>query len=304
LAQARSICNFIAQLVCWPDSSAAPCNSKVAGRIRGIRLTMTPRPCNLRPQSVVLPCEHAVQNERMLDDLVCEAFRYRTHAPKSVMPRPPPGDYSPAFAETSRSRRDIIQQADDSFALALRSVSHAAEEDCEVLAAHDLDCMAHLAVFPEVDDELNGAGGGAPDKYQLNVCLGDRIPLETGAARVNASRVETGQDWRAFLIEGSHGRLCDGLSLDEHLQCPCCLGVLRRPVALPCGHTLCRGCLMRLPCPSTGDRQCPLCRAPIPRVRLHVNEQLDAVTEALHVLHSMTRTRAQQGVEVIGARKT
>jgi len=142
----------------------------------------------------------------------------------------------------------------------------------------------------QIEDDLSSAGSAiAAGNYQLVVCLGDRIAEETVASRVHVSRLQTGPEWRDFLSRGCEGELCeDGLTLEDMLQCPCCLGILKRPVALPCGHSLCRGCLMRLqimssPDAPAGSRRCPLCRATVPRVRLHENTQLDVVTEALHV---------------------
>lgn len=119
----------------------------------------------------------------------------------------------------------------------------------------------------------------APNFFR--VCFADRIPEETVAAKVNLSRLETGPTWRDFLrFSVEHSQ--DGRrSMDSMLECPCCLCILRRPVALPCGHSLCRVCLMRLPFTPSHIRRCPLCRATIPHIHLSVNETLDAVTEAL-----------------------
>lgn len=169
------------------------------------------------------------------------------------------------------------------------------------------------------ESQLEGVESPHPDhlgimsaeKYFFAVSLGDRIPTETAASRVKSSRLATAPEWRSFLKQGGDGDLCDGIPLDDVLQCPCCLGLLRRPVGLPCGHTLCRGCLMRLPViPSEvrgqPTRRCPLCRAEIPRVHLAVNEQLDVVAEALHVYRA-TREAAvqrhrQSSVDVPGRR--
>jgi len=154
--------------------------------------------------------------------------------------------------------------------------------------------FSQLAVPQEVGDELTGVGGILTQNYCLLVCLGDRIPAETGAAKVNSSRLETGPQWRDFLRLGLAGELYDGVPLDATLQCPCCLGMLRRPLGLPCGHSLCRGCFARLPAlTSTGGvRRCPLCRADIPRgVCLCVNENLDAVCEALHAFRVKKKAR-------------
>mmetsp|Transcript_22430 Transcript_22430/g.40007 ORF Transcript_22430/g.40007 Transcript_22430/m.40007 type:complete len:273 (-) Transcript_22430:11-829(-) len=134
----------------------------------------------------------------------------------------------------------------------------------------------------QIGDELLGADGVAAPNY-FTVCFADRIPEETGAAKVNLSRLETGPQWRDFL---QYRDPDTGLAIDAMLECPCCLGILRRPVGLPCGHSLCRGCLTRLPFSAAGVRNCPLCRAAILHTHLRVNEPLDAVTEALHALRA------------------
>jgi len=142
----------------------------------------------------------------------------------------------------------------------------------------------------EMNDELMGTDGVATPNYFV-VRLGDSIPTETGAAKVNLSRLHTGPQWREFLNYGKQRDVHEGPSLNAILECPCCLVTLRRPVALPCGHSLCRSCLMRLPCSTVGVRHCPLCRAVIPRIELHVNEPLDAFTEALRAYDILPRPR-------------
>lgn len=166
-------------------------------------------------------------------------------------------------------------------------------------AASGFTPAGHLEPLEVRDiDELIGVGSVVTEKYFLDVCLGDRIPSETAAARVKTSRVDTGPDWRAYLQKAIDGELSAGISLEELLQCPCCLGILRRPVGLPCGHSLCRGCLIRLsvsprPC-RTGGVCCPMCRAAIPRLPLSVNEALDSVSEALQAFSKLRQQRAHQ----------
>jgi len=172
-----------------------------------------------------------------------------------------------------------------------------------IAAADGADFLEEYDAIDLLCGELDGVGGVATDKYYLSVCLGDRIPMETGAARVNPSRLTTVPEWREFLRKGMAGSLSEGNSLETLLQCPCCLGILRRPIGLPCGHSLCRSCLMSLPValeergPAAADeqrssgRRCPLCRAGIPRVRLHVNERLDRVTEALRAFQTSQERR-------------
>jgi len=137
-------------------------------------------------------------------------------------------------------------------------------------------------------DVLNDDSAVAVDAPRyFTVCFADSIPMETGAAKVNLSRLEVGRQWRYFLRFCTEPELSGDLALDDRLECPCCLGILRRPVALPCGHSLCRGCLTRLRFTSAGIRYCPMCRSIIPHMDLHVNESLDAVVEALHAMQNV-----------------
>uniref|UniRef100_A0A7R9ZYW0 RING-type domain-containing protein n=1 Tax=Pyrodinium bahamense TaxID=73915 RepID=A0A7R9ZYW0_9DINO len=255
---------------------------------------MTPRPSSSRLPSVQVPPEPVVQAETRSCDPDCEGC-YCKCAPAFTMPRPSVGDDTVSTGSPGADAEPPV--AKPSWHLAHLPAWAVRQAGGDYVAGSGHRCGdaggTQLAAVPEVSDELTGVGGIAAEKYYLHVCLGDRIPLETGAARVNISRLETGPEWRDFLQLGVEGELCDGLSLDAVLQCPCCLGTLRRPVALPCGHSLCRGCLMRLPVSSLavgGARRCPLCRADIPReVHLHVNEHLDAVSEALHVFGTMNK---------------
>lgn len=247
---------------------------------------------------------------------------YRTRAPIFKMPRAPVGDESelPMSPQASRSSvaatfmmydqdvaRTILRRI---YAVAALGHVEAGAPCIHAQTRRVAGCLnddvihgglhAPLAVVLEEEmtsaDELTGVGGVVAEKYFLSVQLGDRIPMETGAARVNSSRLETGPEWRDFLRHSVEYDFNDCLPLDAMLQCPCCLGILRRPVGLPCGHSFCRGCLMRL-MPSAAEmaRRCPLCRAAIPQMRLHVNEPLDAVSEALHVYLTM-RKRGREGV--------
>jgi len=153
----------------------------------------------------------------------------------------------------------------------------------------------------ELCSELDDGGLGAcMQRYAFHVSLGDRIPLETVAAPVKISRLKAGLEWRRFLHRSVIGSLNDdGIPLDRVLECPCCLGILRRPVSLPCGHSLCRSCLGRLPVAGLSERYCPLCRRTVPRnPLLNVNENLDAVCEALYVFKAMAEKErgSQPGV--------
>jgi len=251
--------------------------------VRGHVQSMTPKPSSSQLQSVRVPHEPAVQAERMSFDHFGERAEgcYRMRAPVFAMPRASGGDNC---VSTSAGPDAFMQQVAgaDHGPLPCRPEGDTCSD---VLSSCETVSITPLAAVPEVGDELSGVGGILAEKYYLSVCLGDRIPLETGAAKVNSSRLETGPQWREFLRLGLQGELCDGIPLDMSLQCPCCLGMLRRPLGLPCGHSLCRACFMRLPASAMtgGVRRCPLCRADIPRgVHISVNEHLDAVSEALH----------------------
>eukprot|EP00930_Biecheleria_cincta_P054545 TRINITY_DN4075_c0_g1_i1.p1 TRINITY_DN4075_c0_g1~~TRINITY_DN4075_c0_g1_i1.p1 ORF type:complete len:604 (-),score=64.05 TRINITY_DN4075_c0_g1_i1:301-2112(-) len=142
----------------------------------------------------------------------------------------------------------------------------------------------------QVADELGQSGGMAAPRYLL-VRLGECIPAETGAAPVHRSRLDSGPQWRDFLnfSDGSHP---DGVALEEVLTCPCCLSIFRQPIGLPCGHSLCRGCYVRVSSQPSTARRCPLCRADLPRCDLRVNVALAAVSDALRSFHAVTRPRA------------
>ena len=46
-------------------------------------------------------------------------------------------------------------------------------------------------------------------------------------------------------------------------RCLVCLGPLREPTRLPCGHSFCTGCVGELRSKGVSET-CPLCRAPLP----------------------------------------
>lgn len=144
----------------------------------------------------------------------------------------------------------------------------------------------------QVADELGQSGGMSAPRYLL-VRLGECIPAETGAAPVHRSRLDSGPQWRDFLNfgDGSHP---DGVALEEVLTCPCCLSIFRQPIGLPCGHSLCRGCYVRVSSQPSAARRCPLCRADLPRCDLRVNVALAAVSDALRSFQAVTtRPRAK-----------
>ena len=55
----------------------------------------------------------------------------------------------------------------------------------------------------------------------------------------------------------------------DHLTCPICLGQLKKPLVLPCGHHFCRDCINKwlhpdkLQCGPRKDPKCPCCKKPI-----------------------------------------
>lgn len=141
----------------------------------------------------------------------------------------------------------------------------------------------------QVADELGHTGGMAAPRYLL-VRLGECIPAETGAAPVHLSRLDTGPQWRDFLNYGE-GR-DPQLALDELLSCPCCLTIFRQPIALPCGHSLCRSCYARVSAQPAPSRRCPLCRADLPQCDLRVNLALAAVCDSLRAFRAASMPRS------------
>jgi len=151
----------------------------------------------------------------------------------------------------------------------------------------------------QVADELGNTGGMAAPRYLL-VRLGECIPAETGAAPMHLSRLDTGPQWRDFLAYGDSGRDPRGcLALDELLACPCCLLIYRQPVALPCGHSLCRSCFARISSMLSHMRRCPLCRADFPQWDLRVNLALSAVCDSLRAFRALqAATRGSKDLEL------
>lgn len=140
-------------------------------------------------------------------------------------------------------------------------------------------------IVGEVADERGGGyGTAAPRAHYLLVRLGESIPTETGASPVHLSHIETGAQWRNFLRYGTGG---SQVALSELLRCPCCLGIMRKPVGLPCGHSLCHGCLTRIPRDGSQSRRCPLCRRGIPQGSVHPNLVLDAVCDGFREFEEM-----------------
>jgi hypothetical protein len=144
---------------------------------------------------------------------------------------------------------------------------------------------AFQSIVGEVADERGGGHGtAAPRAHYLLVRLGESIPTETGASPVHLSHIEAGAQWRNFLRYGSTG---SQVALSELLRCPCCLGLMRKPVGLPCGHSLCHGCLTRIPWDGSRSRRCPLCRRGIPHGPIYPNLVLDAVCDGFREFEEM-----------------
>jgi len=161
-----------------------------------------------------------------------------------------------------------------------------------VTRAHMIENLPPLELSSswQVADELGHTGGMAAPRYLL-VRLGECIPAETGAAPVHLSRLDTGPQWCDFLNygEGRDPRSC--LALDELLACPCCLSIYRQPVALPCGHSLCRACFARISSQASHLRRCPLCRTEFPQCDIRVNLALAAVCDSLRAFRAFGRPR-------------
>ncbi|XP_058872080.1 tripartite motif-containing protein 16-like [Acipenser ruthenus] len=78
--------------------------------------------------------------------------------------------------------------------------------------------------------------------------------------------------------------MASNLWSEEHLNCPVCLELLKDPVAIPCGHSYCMGCIKNCwdQTDHTGVYSCPQCReAFTPRPVLRRNTVLAEVVEKL-----------------------
>ncbi|XP_058872226.1 tripartite motif-containing protein 16-like protein [Acipenser ruthenus] len=78
--------------------------------------------------------------------------------------------------------------------------------------------------------------------------------------------------------------MASNLWSEEHLNCPVCLELLKDPVAIPCGHSYCMGCIKNCwdQTDHTGVYGCPQCRETFtPRPVLRRNTVLAEVVEKL-----------------------
>mmetsp|Transcript_74041 Transcript_74041/g.176279 ORF Transcript_74041/g.176279 Transcript_74041/m.176279 type:complete len:550 (+) Transcript_74041:147-1796(+) len=194
-------------------------------------------------------------------------------------PLPPRGDgdsQQDGFSESGSSRSSTASPRQQ-LASAVTGTSAAAAS-----APDELGTSLEWSSSWQVADEFGQAGGMIAPRYLL-VRLGERIPAETGAAPVRLSRLDAGPQWRDFLAAGRDGGACHwypttGATPSEVLKCPCCLSIYRQPIALPCGHSLCRGCCLQLV--PAQQRRCPLCRRELPQIAMKPNLALAAVCDA------------------------
>lgn len=151
---------------------------------------------------------------------------------------------------------------------------------------HSRDRLALLewSSLWQVPQELSHAGSMNVPRWHL-VRLGECIPAEAGAAPVHLSRLGMSPQWRQFLDDGCQDPR-SRLGLDELLKCPCCFNIFRQPVTLPCGHSLCRSCYVRISVQQGTLRRCPLCRSDLPHGDLQTNFVLESVCDSLHAFRS------------------
>lgn len=90
--------------------------------------------------------------------------------------------------------------------------------------------------------------------------------------------------------------------LERDLQCPVCLGVLRRThTAMGCLHRFCGDCIEK--CLRVAKKECPACRRPLPSRRvLRADAAADALVAALlPASDAAARVEAQEMARVIAA---
>uniref|UniRef100_A0A8C3CCX2 RING-type domain-containing protein n=1 Tax=Cairina moschata TaxID=8855 RepID=A0A8C3CCX2_CAIMO len=91
-----------------------------------------------------------------------------------------------------------------------------------------------------------------------------------------------------FLLGLPYGNL--GPTLRVEASCSVCLGYLRDPVLLECGHNFCRSCITRWWAELARDLfPCPVCRKTSRRRALRPNRQLANMVEAARQLRGPKR---------------
>lgn len=87
--------------------------------------------------------------------------------------------------------------------------------------------------------------------------------LQRLAKRFLESNTEpTSSTSRAYLEE-----VVEGIQQGDHIECPICLESADHPVVTPCGHKMCKECLLQSwRCPTSGS--CPICRRTISKDEL------------------------------------
>uniref|UniRef100_A0A8B9BJX6 RING-type domain-containing protein n=1 Tax=Anser brachyrhynchus TaxID=132585 RepID=A0A8B9BJX6_9AVES len=78
-------------------------------------------------------------------------------------------------------------------------------------------------------------------------------------------------------------------TLRVEASCSVCLGYLRDPVLLECGHNFCRSCITRWWAELARDFPCPVCRKTSRRRALRPNRQLANMVEAARQLRAAKR---------------
>uniref|UniRef100_A0A493T5E9 RING-type domain-containing protein n=1 Tax=Anas platyrhynchos platyrhynchos TaxID=8840 RepID=A0A493T5E9_ANAPP len=84
-------------------------------------------------------------------------------------------------------------------------------------------------------------------------------------------------------------------TLRVEASCSVCLGYLRDPVLLECGHNFCRSCITRWWAELSRDFPCPVCRKTSRRRALRPNRQLANMVEAARQLRGPKRKATLPG---------
>uniref|UniRef100_A0A8B9VBR1 Uncharacterized protein n=1 Tax=Anas zonorhyncha TaxID=75864 RepID=A0A8B9VBR1_9AVES len=87
-------------------------------------------------------------------------------------------------------------------------------------------------------------------------------------------------------------------TLRVEASCSVCLGYLRDPVLLECGHNFCRSCITRWWAELSRDFPCPVCRKTSRRRALRPNRQLANMVEAARQLRGPKRKASPENPEI------